>query len=216
MHILLDLDGTLVDSRPGIITSIQHSLTLSGLQVPEPDELLWCIGPPIMHSFRKLVEPQPDLFESALATYRARYSETGIFECELYPHIPETLAALREQGHTLHLATSKAGVYAVRIIEHFGLTSLFSSVDGSELDGTRADKAELISHILERENIPTASAYMVGDREHDIIGAVRNGIPGIGALWGYGSGAELMSAGATACVRVPSLLPETIETLLPH
>ncbi|GAA5118950.1 HAD hydrolase-like protein [Luteolibacter yonseiensis] len=214
MHILFDLDGTLTDSRPGIINSIRHSLAENQLTVPEADALLWCIGPPILESFRKLVGPdQPHLFDPTVTKYRERYSETGIFENEVYPEIVDTLAELRQLGHTLHVATSKAEIYAKRIITHFELDRFFTSVNGSELDGTRADKAELIAHILLQQGISPAEAVMIGDREHDMIGATKNNLPAIGALWGYGTGKELMESGATLCARVPHLLPEMISSL---
>lgn len=214
MHLLFDLDGTLTDSRPGIITSIQHALAEAGLNVPTAENLLWCIGPPILQSFQILVGPEsPHLFDSTVQIYRKRYSDVGIFDSALYEDIPEVLAGLHEQGHILHVATSKATIFATRIIEHYRLGPYFTSVDGSELDGTRADKASLIAYIMEREKIAKNDVFMIGDREHDMIGAVKNGIRGIGALWGYGTGKELMASGASACVRLPRLLPETIETL---
>lgn len=214
MHLLIDLDGTLTDSRPGIITSIQHSLAENGLTVPSAENLLWCIGPPILESFSKLVGPDhPHLFEPAVHKYRERYSLVGLFENEVYPEILETLAALADLGHTLHVATSKAEVYARRIIDHFGLAPYFTSVNGSGLDGTRANKAELIAHILREQDIPATEAVMIGDREHDMKGAKANEIPAIGALWGYGTGAELMESGATLCARVPRLLPELVGSL---
>lgn len=214
MHLLFDLDGTLTDSRPGIITSIQHALAENGLPVPAAEDLLWCIGPPILESFRKLVGPDsPHLFESTVLKYRERYGAVGLFENAVYPEIEDALIELRALGHTLHVATSKATVYAQPIIDHFGLATYFVSVNGSELDGTRANKAELIAHILERENILPADVIMIGDREHDMLGAKANGLPAIGVLWGYGSGGELMESGADACVRLPHLLTEMIGSL---
>ncbi len=214
MHLLFDLDGTLTDSRPGIINCIQHALAENRLPVPTAENLLWCIGPPILESFKILVGPEsPHLFEPTVVTYRERYGAVGLFENTVYPDIEATLIELRDLGHTLHVATSKAEVYANPIIEHFGLDKYFVSVNGSELDGTRANKAELIAHILEREGISPTDVLMIGDREHDMIGAAKTGIPAIGVLWGYGTGGELMESGATACVRVPHLLIEMIGTL---
>lgn len=213
MQLLFDLDGTLTDSRPGIILSIQHSLAETGLQVPAAEDLLWCIGPPILETFRKLVAEAPEQFEPAVLKYRERYGAVGLFENELYPGIPETLAELRDLGHVLHVATSKAEIYARPVIEHFGLGPYFASVNGSELDGTRANKADLIAHILQQERISPADALMIGDRSHDMIGATANGVTGIGALWGYGTGSELMKSGASYCVRIPRLLPEIVSSL---
>jgi phosphoglycolate phosphatase len=216
MHLLFDLDGTLTDSRLGIITSIQHSLATQKLTTPPAEELLWCIGPPILESFKKLVGAEsPHLFEATVQSYRDRYSTIGLFENEVYPGIQEALVELRSQGHVLHVATSKAVIYARRIIEHFGLSPYFSSVHGSELDGTRANKAQLIAYILEVEKIQSSEALMIGDREHDMIGAKANGIPGIGVLWGYGSHEEQKSSGAITSVSHPSQLT-TIVTSFPN
>ncbi len=214
MHLLFDLDGTLVDSRPGIIACIQHSMRENGLPVPADENLLWCIGPPLLESLKTLVGPDsPELFRPVVEKYRERYSAVGMFESEIYPGIEDTLIELADLGYTLHVATSKVEIYAKPIIGHFGLDNYFVSVNGSELDGIRANKAELIAHILEREGISPTDVIMIGDREHDVIGAKANGIPAIGVLWGYGTGAELMESGATLCARVPHLLPELTESL---
>ncbi len=214
MHLLIDLDGTLTDSRPGIIASIQHALAESGLTVPPAEDLTWCIGPPILETFKKLVGPDhPELFDSTVIKYRQRYGETGMFENSVYPDIENALIQLRELGHTLHVATSKATFYAKPIVGHFGLDKYFASINGSELDGTLANKAELIAHLLKRENISTGEVAMIGDREHDMIGAAKNGIPAIGVLWGYGTGKELMASGACACVRTPRLLADALAAV---
>lgn len=212
MHLLFDLDGTLTDSQSGIIRSLRHALTENSLPAPAADTLRWVIGPPILKTIAKLVgEDSSDLFDSVVSSYRERYGRIGLFENEVYPEIETALAGLADSGHVLHVATSKATVYAARIIEHFQLAQYFRTVDGSELDGTRADKTSLIAHILEREGIAPADAIMIGDREHDMIGTTANGVPGIGVLWGYGSEEELTSAGAFACIRSPRDLAETIR-----
>lgn len=214
MHLLFDLDGTLTDSKSGIFNCIQHAMSSHGLTVPREEDLGWCIGPPLRETLaRLLADNAPDLLEPVLATYRERYSSIGLFENEVYPEIAETLTALRNQGHTLHVATSKVEVYAKRIIDHFGLGEFFVSVNGSGMDGSRANKAILIAHIMQNQGIDPADCVMIGDREHDMIGAKANSIPAIGALWGYGSGRELMESGATLCARVPHLLPELIASL---
>ena len=216
MHLLFDLDGTLTDSHLGIVRSIRHALTESGLTAPPEDSLRWCIGPPIFKSFSILLgQESGDFFDSVIRIYRERYSRIGLFENEVYPEIEAALIALSNQGHVLHVATSKAAVYARRIIDHFGLASYFHSVDGSELDGTRADKSHLIAHILERENIAAATAIMIGDREHDMIGAQANAVARIGVLWGYGSQAELKAAGAGACIAYPRDLLTAVQEICP-
>ena len=211
MHLLFDLDGTLTDSQSGIIRSIRHALTEHGLAAPPAESLRWVIGPPILKTFAILLgEESAHRFDEVVASYRERYGRIGLFENEVYPEIEAALLELTGRGHVLHVATSKATLYAVRIIAHFGLGKYFHSVDGSELDGTRADKASLIAHILERERISPLDTIMIGDREHDMIGTTANGVPGIGVLWGYGSREELTAAGAFACVRSPLELAATI------
>jgi phosphoglycolate phosphatase len=214
MHLLFDLDGTLTDSRPGIINCLQHTLAVHDLPVPPAEDLLWCIGPPLQQSLAKLVGPDlPHLHESALFHYRERYSEIGLFENEVYPGVEEMLIEVQALGCTLHVATSKAEVYAKRIVSHFGLDPFFVSVTGSELDGRRSDKAEIIAHILETHHIDRTQAIMIGDREHDMIGASKNDISAIGALWGYGSGRELIESGATLCARIPGLIAELVTSM---
>jgi len=214
MHILFDLDGTLTDSRLGIINCLQHTMAANHLPVPAAEDLLWCIGPPIQETLKKLVGPDsPHLYEPALFHYRERYSQSGLYENEVYPGVEEMLIETRRLGCTLHVATSKAEIYARRIISHFGLDPHFSSITGSELDGTRSDKAEIISHILKTNGIDQSQAIMIGDRKHDMIGAAKNGIPAIGALWGYGSGGELIESGAILCARVPHLIAELVDSM---
>jgi len=211
MHLLFDLDGTLTDSCSGIIRSIRHALTENGLVAPPEESLRWVIGPPILKTFEKLLgDESAHLFDPVVHSYRERYGRIGLFENEVYPEIEDALIELTRLGHILHVATSKATIYAARIIEHFELGKYFHSVDGSELDGTRADKTHLIAHILEREGIAPADAIMIGDREHDMIGTTANGVPGIGVLWGYGSREELDASGAFACVRFPRELAARI------
>ncbi len=215
MHLLFDLDGTLTDSRPGIIASIRHALAENGISVPAAENLTWCIGPPLLETFRKLVGPDAseELYQDTIVSYRESYSAEGIFDNSVYPEIIDTLTALRADGHSLHVATSKAECFARPVVEHFGLTPHFLSVNGSELDGTRANKAELIAHILQVYRIPANDAVMIGDREYDVLGAAKNGIPAIGVLWGYGSGGELMKAGAAATIRTPRLLLESLAAV---
>ena len=214
MHLLIDLDGTLTDSRLGIINCLQHALAENGLPVPEAEDLLWCIGPPLLETLKKLVGPNSlERFDPVVKSYRERYSAAGVYENSVYPDIEDALVELRDLGHTLHVATSKAEVFAKQIVHHFHLERYFVSVNGSELNGNRADKADLIAYILDREQIAPSDVVMIGDREHDILGAKKNSIPAIGVLWGYGTGGELMGAGAKACVRVPQLLAASLRAV---
>ena len=198
--IYFDLDGTLLDPKVGITTSIQYALEQLGVPVPAPDELTKCIGPPLHQSFCSLVGE--DQAEQAIAFYRERFSAIGWMENVPYGGVAKTLATLAESGLTLYVATSKPWVYAKKIVHHFELSPYFERIFGSELDGTRADKTELLRFALATTQ-PTA-ATMIGDRQHDVIGALANGMDVVGVTYGYGSLQELKQAGATRLVDRPA------------
>ena len=204
MNLLFDLDGTLTDPFLGITRCISYALDSLGRQIPTGDNLRWCIGPPLKESLARLLGSHDEvLYEKALTFYRKRFGSVGLFENEVYSGIPEVLEALRGEDHTLYVATSKPAVYAERIIDHFGLHSYFKSVYGSELDGTRSDKASLISYLLKMESIAPHEACMIGDRQYDMIGANANGVCGFGVLWGYGTKDELQASGAHSFINNP-------------
>jgi phosphoglycolate phosphatase len=207
--ICFDLDGTLTDPKPGITNCIRYALERLGREPPPADDLTWCIGPPLLASFETLLK-DADLATQGLALYRERFGDVGLFENEVYPGIPDVLAACRNAGHRLLVATSKPTVYASRIIAHFGLSPYFEAVCGSELDGTRADKTELLRWLLKTHGVDAASATMIGDRKHDIIGARNNGLRTIGVAYGYGGRAELTEAGADAIVEDTAALRSAI------
>jgi phosphoglycolate phosphatase len=202
--IFFDLDGTLTDPKPGITGSIQYALQKLGRPVPAQDELTWCIGPPLRDSFVTLLggEEQAD---RGVAFYRERFGDVGLFENALYPGIAETLAALKPH-YRLFVATSKAHVFADRIIDHFGLRPYFEHVFGAELDGVRVHKYDLLAWALARTGTEASQALMIGDRSHDIVGARKNGMDGIGVLYGYGSQAELLEAGASHLCATPQAI----------
>ena len=206
--VLFDLDGTLSDPKPGITCCIQYALSELGYQPPDVNELLWCIGPPLKSSFSQLLQTSDDtLLEKAILLYRSRFSTIGLFENSLYPQIPETLKIIRAAGYQTFVATSKPHIYATRIIEYFDLAPLFDGIYGSELDGNRSVKGDLISYILERESLLTSTVVMVGDRLHDIIGAKKNNIASIGVTYGYGSREELETHGADLIADYPKEIP---------
>ncbi len=190
-----DLDGTLTDPKPGITRCIQYALERLGFPVPAEDDLVWCIGPPLHASMKKFVGTD-ELAHRAVELYRERFRDVGLYENEVYAGIEETLAKVAAGGRRLFVATSKPKVYADRIVEHFGLGRHFEHIFGSELDGTRTDKADLLAYALTEANVDPARAIMIGDRSHDVVGARKNGMKAIGVLYGYGSLAELMDAGA--------------------
>ncbi len=204
--IFFDLDGTLTDPKPGITRSIQYALERLSLAVPSEDELTWCIGPPLHASLQKLTG-SAELADQALLLYRERFSDVGLFENEAYGGITDTLSSLAATRRRMFVATSKPAVYATRIVEHFGLKPYFERVYGSELDGTRVDKRDLLRYVLDEAKVDPSSAIMIGDRSHDVIGARTNGMTAIGVLYGYGSEAELRDAGAHhICATHPELL----------
>ena len=205
MNLLFDLDGTLTDPYEGITKSISHALTSLGRPSPPRMDLRWCIGPPLKKSFSILLDTEDEiLVQKALTIYRERFGSIGLFENKVYAGIPEALKTLGKMGHNLYLATSKPRVFAQRIVEHFDLDQYFSGIHGSELDGTRTDKTSLIAYILQHESLDSSVTAMIGDREHDMIGAKANGLCGFGVLWGFGSETELTDSGAGACIQTPS------------
>jgi phosphoglycolate phosphatase len=205
--IYFDLDGTLTDPKIGITRSIQYALDKLGHPtVPTEDELTWCISPPLRGSFSKLLGHEHSS-DRAVSLYRERFSDIGIFENSLYAGIADTLTALARPNRRLFVATSKPRIFAERIIDHFGLRDHFERVFGSELDGTRSDKTQLLEYALHETSVDPSRAVMIGDRSHDIVGARNNGMGAIGVLYGYGSEQELTEAGALhVCARPRGLL----------
>ena len=205
--IFFDLDGTLTDPKAGIVGSIRFALGRLGLECPHDDDLTWCIGPPLLDSFSKLVGKT--LAPVALKHYRERFDELGWRENEPYIGIVEALDQLLSQRFELYVATSKPRVFADRIVRHFQLGRYFSEIFGAELDGTRSDKGDLLRFALSRVR-PATTAIMVGDRMHDVIGAKRNGMRAVGVTYGYGSREELEQAGADAFAGSPEQIVSNI------
>lgn len=204
--IYFDLDGTLTDPKPGITRSIQYALKqLDHHTIPTEDELTWCIGPPLRASFVTLLGAD-HAADRAVALYRERFADVGLYENGVYDGIGEVLTALCASGHRLFVATSKPHVFAERIIDHFGLRGHFERVFGSELDGTRVDKSHLLEYALKQASVNPARTLMIGDRSHDMVGARNNGMKGIGVLYGYGSREELLGAGAQHVCATPGAI----------
>ena len=209
----MDLDGTLTDPRVGMVASIKHALSKLGYSCPADHELQRYIGPPLQDSFAVLLNTtDSERINSAIRLYRERYSDIGLFENTVYPGIPEALLAIREFGASLYVATSKPTAFAERIIERFELARFFDAIHGSELDGTRSKKGDVIAHALRIEGLSPKSTLMVGDRLHDIVGAKKNGVFSVGVLWGYGSREELEQAGAGAICMEPISLPNVLSS----
>ncbi|WP_244783341.1 HAD-IA family hydrolase [Acinetobacter sp. F-1] len=195
-NILIDLDGTLTDPKVGITTSARYGLEKVGHPISDEINIDWIIGPPLKASLAKLLNIETDhiLAEQALMAYRERFAVKGLYENHVFEGVAETLAELKRRGYRLFVATAKPTVYAKQILEHFDLAQYFSDIHGSELNGDRTNKAELIQYILAQQQLQADQCMMVGDREHDIFGARHNGIETIAVSYGYGSQEELALA----------------------
>lgn len=193
--LIFDLDGTLTDPREGIIGCLRHALHDIGAEIPSAAALEQCIGPPLRDALASLLGDDATA-ERALAVFRERYGRTGLFENALYPGLEQALETLAPIAPAMFIATSKPQEFADRIADHFGLRRFFRAIYGCGMNGELSDKADLIRHLMTRENV--IDAVMIGDRRHDIIAAHANGIRAVGVTWGFGSLDELREAGADA------------------
>ncbi len=197
-----DLDGTITDSSYGITNSVMYALKKFGIEESDRTKLYKFIGPPLTDSFKEYYGFSGEEVRRAVAYYREYYQEKGIFENRVYDGFEEMLQKLKAAGKRLVVATSKPEPYAKKIIEHFGLSQYFDYVAGMELDGGRGTKADVIRYALLACGIEEQSeVLMVGDREHDVIGAKKAGIDCLGVLYGFGSREELEQAGADYIVK---------------
>lgn len=208
--ILFDLDGTLTDPGMGITNSVMYALKEMGCEVPERKALYKFIGPPLHDSFSQFYGMSESEAVEAVRQYRVYYRDKGIFENDVYDGIPEMLDALKKAGKRLVLATSKPEEFAKIIMAHYGLDKWVTEIAGATMDKARGTKGKVIAYALEGFGIDPATAVMVGDREHDIIGGRENGLPGIGVTFGYGSREELENAGAVAVVDSPAELTKLL------
>ncbi|MEW9183417.1 HAD family hydrolase [Bacillus mycoides] len=199
---LFDLDGTLTDPKEGIINAVLYVLEKMGIEEVNISELDSFIGPPIQQSFADRYNMNEIEVERAVFYFREYLKRSGLLENKVYDGIGALLQELKDAGNRLFVATSKPTVFAKQVIEHFQLTSFFEEIVGSNLDGTRIQKEEIIAHILQtNEELQKEEMVMIGDRKHDVIGANSNGIASIGVLYGYGSEIELSDAGAIYIVK---------------
>ncbi len=206
MNLLFDLDGTLTDPEARITRCLVRALEQLGIAAPQRTHLRRYVGPPLRSAFAELLgSADRALIERAVALYRERFADAGMFENELYPQAAESLAALTASGHRLFVATGKAEVCAQRIVEHFGLSKYFVKVYGAALSGEGSHKRELLARLVAAEQIKPACSLMIGDRDIDVTGARADGMRNIGVLRGFGTAEEL--SGANRLVRTwPELL----------
>lgn len=213
-YILFDLDGTITDPMLGITKSVKYALSKFNISVKSLDELCKFIGPPLKESFIKYYKFSEEDSEKAIEYYREYFSKKGIYENIVYDDFEKMLTSLKEKNKTLIVATSKPTVFAEQIIENFNLGKYFSFVSGSNLDGTRTKKADVIKYALQQNKIiDTSSVIMVGDREYDIYGAKEHNIESIGVLYGYGNYEELTNSGSDYIVKDVNELRELLEKL---
>lgn len=201
--IIFDLDGTLTDAGEGIINCAALALRQLGLPVPDRDAMSVFVGPPLRDTFRKFGVTEEKV-EEAISIYRSRYIPIGMFENTPYPGIHALLAALKERGHKLYVATSKPETMAVAILQKFELAPYFDLICGATLDSSRDSKSKVIEYLLNQ--IQKNDAVMVGDTEFDVLGAAEHGIPTIGVTWGYGKAEDMIHAGAVTIVNTPMQL----------
>lgn len=209
--VLLDLDGTLSDSRPGITGCFRYTMATLGHDPDAAGDLTWAIGPPIAVSLRRLLASVgDDRVDEALTIYRDRYTAVGIYECAAYPGVVDMLEQLRASGRVLCVATSKRRDYAERVVDFLGLRRYLRAVYGAVPGGALDHKTDLLAHILLEEQFAAADCVMLGDRLHDIEAAKANAMRSIGALWGYGGREELERTGADLIAAAPAEVPALI------
>jgi len=212
-HVLLDLDGTLSDSEPGILRSLQWACDVEGFPIPNEAQVRSVIGPPFEIGLPSIGIPDDALFR-VIKTYRERYETIGLFENTLYDGIVSMLDGLAAEGLSLSIATAKPEGTAVRIIEHFGLTERFELIVGATLTQERRSKHQVITRVLDLLGMDGGdNIVMVGDRDHDVLGALHNGMPCLGVTWGYGSVDELLTAGAFALADAPTDVVDLVHTI---
>jgi phosphoglycolate phosphatase len=210
--VLFDLDGTLVDSSPGIVASVRHAARELGLPEPTPGQLRAMVGPPLQEGFALVLGvPAVDL-SRAVGAYRAHYAAGALLDVTVHEGIPELLATLGRDGATLAVATSKPEPFAVRVLEHTGLLPAFASVHGATMDGAVRHKDQVVAAAL-AAHPGGRDPVLVGDRSHDVLGAAAHGLPCIGAGWGPAEDGELETAGAAAIAATPADVPDALRKM---
>ncbi len=195
-YIFFDLDGTITDPKEGITSCVKYSLESFGITETDDAKLMRFIGPPLIWSFSEYYGFDEEKALKAVDKYRERFSKIGLFENRVYDGVYDMLQTLTDNGHILVLATSKPKVFADRIMAKYRLRPYFKLICGSELDGTRNDKNEVIEYAIEKLGCRRESVIMVGDRKHDIIGAKKCSVASCGVRFGYSEDGELEKAGA--------------------
>ena len=194
--ILFDLDGTLIDSEPGITATLRYAFAQIGAELPPPDVLRSWIGPPFWQSFPSVLGDDPTRIEAAIEHYRVRFEQVGWSEHAVYSGIAELIAELMREQRTLAIVTTKPQSQAQTIIDHLPFGAAFMRVYGPDINGRHCAKADMIAQALSDLGVQAEDAVMIGDRHFDIEGARANGVRALGVGWGFGSREELQAAGA--------------------
>ena len=210
-NILFDLDGTIIDSKEGILNSVCYALEKMGREIPEKKDLMCFIGPPLSYSFATFCGMNEEDTKKAVALYRENYAPRGVFEFSVYPGVENMLKKLSSGGRRLYLATSKPEVFAKQILEKAGLDGYFTAICGSIIPSGRDKKEEVIGYLLKNEALALDETVMVGDRSYDIEGAHAMGLVAIGVSYGYGTVKELNRANAEAIATSPKDLTAIIQ-----
>ncbi|WP_285649811.1 HAD hydrolase-like protein [Actinomycetospora sp. NBRC 106375] len=210
--VLFDLDGTLVDSSPGIAASLAAAADGAGVPRPDADQVRALLGPPFPQAFVDVLGHDPATAEAMMDAYREVYAAGGLYDVTVFDGVPAMLARLAKAGHRPALTTSKPDVYAREVLRHVGLDAAFDAgVFGATLDGSLAGKAAVVDLALQTCDGPVVA--LVGDRHHDVDGAHAHDLPAVGVTWGFGGAAELRAAGADHLVDSPAALGELLEQL---
>ncbi|KHT22682.1 HAD hydrolase-like protein [Pectobacterium carotovorum] len=214
MNIIFDLDGTIIDSVPGIKDSLIYAIRKQGHVIDDRTDISSLIGPPMVNIVRTLLEPYgDDRVEETINIYRAHYGQHGLYNSIIYEGIMSALEALKQRGDKLFIATSKRQIFAGKILDDMGISSFFLDIIGTPTDGSMDDKSKLLSYLLTKHGLDQRCSIMVGDRKDDIIGAQDNHLLSIGVLWGYGTFNELSTHQADYLCTQPTELCHVIDKI---
>lgn len=205
-YILFDLDGTLSDSSEGIINTFKYTINELNYPVPEDKVIYTFIGPPIVETFKNTFGMSEEETRRAVQIFRPYYGKNGMFQNELYQGIEEMLETLKQAGYMMGIATSKPEVYAVKILENFGIAHYFDVIVGASLDDKFSKKYDIMELAIKkaREIEDIDEITMVGDRSYDMESSVKLGVEAIGVTYGFGSEEEVRSTGANVVCHKPS------------
>ena len=212
--VLFDLDGTLVDSRAGVIDSLRHAVSAAGGEVPAPEAMQWCVGPPLRSVLQSLLNTQePEHLEKAYRVYVDHYAREGLPQARVYAGVPQMLERLYQSDLRLYLVSSKLTLIAQQMLRFVELDAFFDSVMGASPDGGFEQKTQSTAMLIRRETLSSRSTAMVGDRDFDIAAARHNGLFSVGVGYGYGTPKELREAGADAICEGPAAVADLLINL---